>query len=228
MTRTCLRTAVALLLCVFTVVLAEQPPLDNLAEVKAKLYAYKNSGQYDTDLAAVIAEARTFLEQRLAGGSKLAIVFDVDETVLSNWPSLKANDLGFILHGECDLERGPCGLLTFIKRAQSEPIKPTLDLYKRARELGAAVFFITGRPEPLREATEQNLRATGYTEWEGLFLKPLDLKVSSAAEFKGPIRCRLNADGYTVVATIGDQPSDLAGGCAERTFLLPNPFYRIP
>jgi len=27
---------------------------------------------------------------------------------------------------------------------------------------------------------------------------------------------------------MGDQPSDLAGGHAERSYLLPNPFYRIP
>jgi hypothetical protein len=27
---------------------------------------------------------------------------------------------------------------------------------------------------------------------------------------------------------VGDQPSDLAGGHAERGFLLPDPYYRIP
>jgi hypothetical protein len=30
-----------------------------------------------------------------------------------------------------------------------------------------------------------------------------------------------------VTANIGDQPSDLSGGYAEKTFLLPNPFYRV-
>jgi hypothetical protein len=35
------------------------------------------------------------------------------------------------------------------------------------------------------------------------------------------------AEGYTIVANIGDQPSDLAGGHSERTFLPPDPFYRI-
>jgi hypothetical protein len=29
---------------------------------------------------------------------------------------------------------------------------------------------------------------------------------------------------YTIIANIGDQPSDLAGGFAERVFLLPDPF----
>ena len=36
------------------------------------------------------------------------------------------------------------------------------------------------------------------------------------------------AQGFTIIANVGDQPSDLAGGYAERTFLVPNPFYRIP
>ncbi|HEX7427555.1 MAG TPA: hypothetical protein VF328_11535 [Mycobacterium sp.] len=30
------------------------------------------------------------------------------------------------------------------------------------------------------------------------------------------------------MANVGDQPSDLDGGFAEQTYLLPNPFYRIP
>ena len=43
-----------------------------------------------------------------------------------------------------------------------------------------------------------------------------------------PVRERIEKDGYTIIANAGDQPSDLAGGHAEMTFLLPNPFYRIP
>jgi hypothetical protein len=42
------------------------------------------------------------------------------------------------------------------------------------------------------------------------------------------VRERIEKDGYTIIANAGDQPSDLAGGHAEMTFLLPNPFYRIP
>ena len=34
--------------------------------------------------------------------------------------------------------------------------------------------------------------------------------------------------GYRIVVNMGDQPSDLAGGYAEKAVLLPNPFYRIP
>jgi acid phosphatase len=51
---------------------------------------------------------------------------------------------------------------------------------------------------------------------------------ASASDFKAPIRARIEQQGYTIVANVGDQPSDLAGGYAEKGFQLPNPFYRVP
>jgi acid phosphatase len=50
----------------------------------------------------------------------------------------------------------------------------------------------------------------------------------TAADFKAPIRAEVEQAGYTILINMGDQPSDLEGGHAERAFLLPNPFYRVP
>jgi predicted secreted acid phosphatase len=185
------------------------------------------SGRYDADVAAVAGQARTYLEARLAGGGKLAIVLDVDETSLSNLPSLRANDYGFILGGPCDLPRGPCGLIAWIEQARAEPLRPVLELARFARRQGVAVFFVTGRPERYRAATERNLREAGY-EWTAVILKPDDLTTRSAADFKAPARRTLVEQGYTIVVNVGDQMSDLDGGHAERTYKLPNPFYFIP
>lgn len=33
--------------------------------------------------------------------------------------------------------------------------------------------------------------------------------------------------GYDIVANFGDQYSDLQGGCADRTYKLPNPTYFV-
>jgi acid phosphatase len=90
-----------------------------------------------------------------------------------------------------------------------------------------AVFFISGRPPSLREATERNLRAEGY-DWDGVVLLPEGVTFKSAAAFKAPERRRLAEQGYTILISIGDQESDLAGGFAERTFKLPNPVYFLP
>ena len=201
--------------------------MPSLVEAKRHVIAYVDSGRYQTDIGAVVEQARIYLESRVQRGGKLAIVVDVDETALSNLPSLRANDYGFIIPGPCELPRGPCGLAAWILMAQAEPIKPVLALVRLARDRGVAVFFLTGRPERRRAATEANLRAAGY-EWTALILKPDDLTTKSAVEFKAPERKKLQDQGYTIIVNIGDQMSDLEGGFAERTYKLPNPFYFLP
>lgn len=203
------------------------PVSPSLVEAKHQVSVYVGSGRYEADIAAVTEQARAYLEARVPRGGKLAIVLDVDETALSNLPSLRANDYGFIVPGPCDLPRGPCGLGAWIRMAQADPIKPVLILARLARERGVAVFFLTGRPERWRAVTEDNLRRAGY-EWTALILKPDDLTTNSAADFKAPERKKLVDQGYTIIANIGDQLSDLDGGFAERTYKLPNPFYFIP
>ncbi len=59
-------------------------------------------------------------------------------------------------------------------------------------------------------------------------MEPDGAQYESAADFKAPQRQAIESEGYTIIANMGDQPSDLDGGFSERTFLLPNPFYRIP
>ncbi|HTF61356.1 MAG TPA: HAD family acid phosphatase [Edaphobacter sp.] len=90
------------------------------------------------------------------------------------------------------------------------------------------VFFITGRPESQREATEHNLAAVGYEGYQRLYMVPDGVHFASAANFKAPIRAQIEHAGYMIVANMGDQPSDLQGDHAEKVFLLPNPFYRVP
>ncbi len=164
--------------------------IPSLPEAKRQVGEYVDSGRYEADIAAVAEKARTYLESRAHRGGKLAIVVDLDETALSNLPSLRANDYGFIGAGPCDLPRGPCGLAAWIMMAKAEPIKPVLALAELARQRGVAVFFLTGRPERMRAATEANLRAAGYA-WTGLILRPDDLTTRSAAEFKAPERKKI-------------------------------------
>jgi predicted secreted acid phosphatase len=202
------------------------PP--NLAQTKAALYEYHDSGAYDRDVAALFAKAKSHMHASKVV-SKPAIVMDIDETSLSNWPELKANDLTFKLEGPCNhLPKGPCGLDAYHKHAASEAIAPALDFFREAKAQNIAVFFITGRREFLRNATITNLKRAGYKNWDGLILRPVDDKRASAADYKTPARKAIEAKGYTIIATIGDQKSDLEGGHRGKTFLVPNPFYGLP
>jgi predicted secreted acid phosphatase len=203
------------------------PPLPNLFDVEMQIDSYISSGRYESDCAAVAAKARAFLETRAGQVQKPAAVFDIDETSLSNWPAYRANGWGRITGGGCDIDRGPCGLRAWQALGKSLAIRPTLELTRRARELGVAVFFISARPPQLQEATERNLREQGYA-WDGLILLPEGAHFESAADFKAPERHKLAERGYTILLSIGDQESDLRGGYAERTFKLPNPVYYLP
>jgi predicted secreted acid phosphatase len=204
-----------------------QPP--NVGDAKLAATAYHQSGAYERDMVAVTAAARAWIAERAPEVDRPALVLDIDDTALTNWQVIVADDFGRIFDGPCDnLPAGPCGWVAWDLRAATPAVAQTLALYDQARALDVAVFFITGRDESQRAATEQNLAAAGYDGYRQLYMEPAGAHYASAADFKAPQRAKIEAEGFTIIANMGDQPSDLAGGHAERTFLLPNPFYRIP
>jgi predicted secreted acid phosphatase len=201
----------------------------NVGDAKTAALAYHDSGAYDHDLAMVASAASRWLEKRPPTVKRPALVLDIDETALSNWEILKLDDFGRPIGGPCVPESdAPCGWAAWDQLGRDPAIAPTLQVFQLARRLNVAVFFITGRPESQREATERNLAEAGYTGYQKLYMTPDGKHFASAADFKTPIRYEIEKAGYTIVANIGDQPSDLRGGHSERVFLLPNPFYRVP
>ena len=206
---------------------ANKPAVPDLHQARQQVEAYIDSGRYAADCAAIAAKARDYLDRRAPQVKKPAAVFDIDETSLSNWPAYKANGWGRVVNGPCNLDQGPCGLRAWQALAQSKALGPTLELARRAKELGVAVFFISGRPPTLRDATERNLREQGY-DWDDVILLPPGATFASAVDFKAPERKKIAERGYTIILSMGDQESDLKGGYAERVFKLPNPVYFLP
>ncbi len=201
----------------------------NIGDLKTEAIGYYESGAYLTDLQLATAPAVSWIDEEAPRVERPAVVFDIDETALSNWEAIQANDFGRVADGPCDrLPQGPCGWQSWDLAARSTVIRPTLDVFNAARARGAAIFFITGRPESQRAATERNLTAAGYSGYTRLIMEPVGAHYASAADFKAPQRAAIEQQGHTIIANLGDQPSDLDGGFAERTYLLPNPFYRIP
>ena len=106
-------------------------------------------------------------------------------------------------------------------------IPSTLELFNLAKQNGVAVFFITGRRENTRAHTESNLTREGYDGWQQLFLKP-DASTDTTVQYKSGARATIEGQGYRIVANVGDQYSDLAGGHEDIGFKLANPFYFLP
>jgi predicted secreted acid phosphatase len=205
----------------------------NVGEYKRKLTNYKCSGDYEKAIEAVLTQAITFVEDHAARVEKPALVLDIDETSLSNWPGLVTNDFSLIKDGPCDQAiPGVCGLVSWQLHARDEAILPTLKLFNAAKANGVTVFFITGRCDvgPMREATVANLKAAGYDGWADLVLRPAEScagKLDSVVAFKAPARAKIEEEGYTIIANVGDQWSDLDGGHAEQNYKVPNPYYFI-
>jgi predicted secreted acid phosphatase len=222
---------------------AEEPQV-NLSDVKKELRAYHDSGAYERDITAVSHAAQAYLDQYLAktappSQKKLAIVYDIDETLLSNYASMDSNDFG-----------GPLSyVIQSMKKSDAKPIQPMLALYDYAQTKGIAQFFVTGRKEDLRAVTIKNLEKAGYSGWKKLYLEPNEVNYKSAADFKAVVREELIKQGYDIVFSMGDQCSDLEaapdlprptveislpkichnamGDYEDRAFKLPNPYYLV-
>ncbi|CAM4408609.1 MAG: hypothetical protein LEGION0403_FIIPPAGN_02660 [Legionella sp.] len=208
-------------LAVTTYTYAEPP---NLTCVKNELKQYHDSGRYEKDLAQVIAKAQHYINQQARmnetkkNPKKLAVILDIDETSLSNYKYMIQRDFtGTKAQFHQD-----------VMAANSPAIKPTLSLYNHAIQRGVKVFFITGRRKPETNATVKNLHRAGYHKWAGLYLRPSNYVQKSIIPFKSHTRELITQQGYTIIATIGDQYSDLKGGYAEKGYKLPNPYYYLP
>ena len=197
--------------------LAAEP--ENLGVLKERVRAYLDSPGYFAEIEPVALEAAAFIAERAAArvdGERLAVVLDIDETALGNYPHIRSMDFAY------DDARWDAWLL----EARCPPIEPVLAIHRAARDNGVAVFFLSGRKELSRKATARNLVATGFSGFEALILKADD-STEPTSEFKARERARLVAEGWTIIACVGDQESDLAGGHTGRTFKIPNPAYFI-
>ncbi len=192
----------------------------NLGQVQKEIMYYHDSGQYDKDTQKTMELAQKQLADILAvkknASQPLAIIFDIDETVLSNWPNIKENNFAY---NKVSWDK-------WVESARAEPIIPAFKLYQYAVAHGVTVFFITGREESLREPTAKNLEKAGYTHYKKLYLK--ENSKENTSEFKSHARKDIESQGFDITLSVGDQYSDLCGGYADELVKVPNPFYFIP
>jgi predicted secreted acid phosphatase len=201
----------------------------NIGPIKDLLLEYHQK-YYDLDVAAVFASAQKYVEQNADKVKRPALVLDIDETSLTNWPNLLADNFGFVADGTCDaLPAGPCGFNQWILKSSAKAIEPARRLFEAAKAKGVAVIFITGRPGRQRDATILNLDHVGFEGWTELRTRPDRDDLRTVQEFKTAERTKVEeAEHYNIIANVGDQMSDIDGGHSGCPFKVPNPFYFIP
>lgn len=153
---------------------------------------------WQRDVTAALATARPYVEQRTAGasGERLAMVLDIDNTSL-----------------ETDFH--------YFWEYPTPAVAQVLDLVRYADSRGVDIFFVTARPDIIGSLTSYNLKKAGFPV-DGLYVRSLPDLFDEVSAYKTGKRKEIEAKGYTIIANVGNRPSDLSGGHAERTFKLPD------
>ncbi len=141
-----------------------------------------------------LASAQLEKEMKLADGRPVAVIVDIDETILDNSPyQAQAIKEGFGY---------PRKWAEWVELAQAEVVPGALEFLREAESLGAEVFYITNRKEEFREATLRNLREKGlpFAEDEFLLLR-------TVTNDKEPRRM-IVFDTHHVAVLIGDNLGD--------------------
>jgi 5'-nucleotidase (lipoprotein e(P4) family) len=121
--------------------------IQNAAEYRALCYqAYNTAGQRLENMLATM--------RRAPGAKPLAVVVDIDETVLDNSP----------YQARQALQGGqfPEGWTEWCNLAQAKAVPGALEFLKLVESKGIAVYYITNRRTAEREGTLNNLRALGF------------------------------------------------------------------
>jgi predicted secreted acid phosphatase len=208
----------ALLLAMVPIASATDPTGQSAEQIRE----FRESGDWNRAIVRQVKKAKAYLKQRTGARNapkKPALVLDIDETSLDNYPC-------YVREGGIPYDSGVNAAC--VTAYDAPAIKPVRSLFRLARELKVAVFFVTARPEQIRAGSLRNLRRAGYTGKYELHMRPADYEDESAVPAKRASRRAIQRRGFKILANVGDQQSDLKGGFSERTYKLPNPIYVTP
>ena len=189
----------------------------NLTIAKERVEDYYECGQYDKDLEKIINQAINHFK-KIYPQKNNAVIFDVDDTVLSDYCDAKSISFGYI----------PKLSHEWVLRADAPAIPQTKKLYDYLVNRGFHIIFLTGRKSDEYDATIKNLKKQGFTHFDKLIVRDPHEKSITAFAYKMARRKLLIKDGYKIVGNVGDQESDFRGGNNGYTVKLPNYRYFIP
>ena len=190
------------------------------------------------------------LKQWITGGPK-AIVLDVDDTTLATWNYEVFSNWAYNPTTNATYVTGELfppvpGMVQMVTQAAKEGYAIFWITGRPPSQAGVTLANLTtadvtggisaGYPAPTDP--DGSGPDTGlYTKPSAVTDYPAYLKTACASDpggkcttidYKSATRAHIESLGYDIVASFGDQYSDLIGGYADRTFKLPNPNYYLP
>ncbi len=201
--------------------------------------ANKTTSPYISEVTALAARRAKKLTRTCATakahGQKPAVVLDADDTTL--W-TYDMEDAAMHFNFQPALQD------EWVQDQRFPATPGMVSLVEQVGDAGCAIVGLTGRNDDQKAATIANLAKVGYsgftsalyfTKWTGAgsSTQPGYITCATAKcttiEYKSQTRKHVEKDlGYDIVASFGDQFSDLIGGHADRQVKLPNPTYYLP
>lgn len=173
--------------------------------VMATLY-HQQSAEYIAACQQSYNLCKIIIDQQLMNDSKhkpLAVVLDVDETVLDNSP----------YQAECVLENisYPTRWDDWCNLAIAKPIPGALEFLKYAESKGVSAFYVTNRRDHLKNSTIKNLKDQGFP-----FSDSIHVILRTKEASKEGRRLAIQQQ-YNIVLLVGDNLSDLSMLFDEKT-----------
>ena len=150
---------------------------------------------------------------------KATVVFDVDETLLNSYTYSIAQNPQFTYNNTTwNAYVAACGY---------QGIPQTRKLYNKVISLGLHVSLISAASRTNKTPMTACLHTHGIAAWDHYFMRGEQGASLTDGQWKAQQRKHLQEKGLVIVASIGDQVSDMSYGHLLHGFLLPNTMYFI-
>ncbi len=215
----------------------------NLENVNDRLLVSVAWVQNSAEYTALYYQGFNIATERLNGAiasnkqnKQLAVVVDIDETMLNNSPF----DASLILNS-----KNPMGWKDWTSKASAKALPGALEFAKYAQNKGVGIFYITNRDDSEHAATVKNLQMLDFpyaTDDHVLTKSDLSLSTGNTSSKKG--RREIVAKDYEIILLIGDNLNDFSEIFEDRSMnngkeavelnrelfgqkfiILPNPVY---
>jgi acid phosphatase len=181
----------------------------NYANLDATLWV-QTAAEYRVIARSVYSRASEDLEVLLADSARTAVleqtgdyrtlppavVLDVDETVLDNFP-YQARLL------ETGESYSSATWAAWVEERAAMPVPGALEFTRQAADLGVTVFYVTNRRAHLEPATRDNLEALGFP-----LRTDVDVLLTRDDESSKSPRRRAVASSYRILMLVGDDLGD--------------------
>lgn len=189
---------------------------ENLSVDKQRIVKYYDDGHFEREMKQVIDDALVSFKNCTCGPNS-AVVFDIDDTLLWYYPNIKTIQFGYvpaIFHQWAIHDNQP----------QVPHIKRLYDFFVKR---GCKIILLSGVGPDNSDFVIRNVKHAGFTKADVIITRTREELKMTAAAYKTAHRKRLTEQGYDIIASIGDQWSDLTGGYAQHTVKIPNYLYII-